>query len=210
VTQSGINDLESLFGGLFGFGAPPPDSLLLRLLGLSEMPRTQEDVRTAFRSRMRDVHPDSAAGEAATDAVTVTELMWAREALLRKIPAGSDGTVTVNEGPDGNFISRNGRKDWSCVVCHGDRRMLDGEPYRIYGDADGRRLRWVGYCWACASDAENERQRELRRLARANRRCEACGETFTLSRSDARFCSAACRQRHYRAARRVVPVVTKL
>ena len=52
--------------------------------------------------------------------------------------------------------------------------------------------------------------------ARATRRCENCGQTFAPARTDALFCSAACRQRAYRrrggvtdnpgAALRIFPV----
>jgi hypothetical protein len=58
--------------------------------------------------------------------------------------------------------------------------------------------RWVGYCIRCAHKQELARQRELRRQARANRPCQGCGQRFTGARSDARYCSGACRQKAYR------------
>jgi hypothetical protein len=37
--------------------------------------------------------------------------------------------------------------------------------------------------------------------ARETRSCESCGQTFEPARTDALFCSAACRQRAYRSRR---------
>jgi hypothetical protein len=46
----------------------------------------------------------------------------------------------------------------------------------------------------CAKRAEAER----RRVKHEVRRCEVCEEAFTPTRSDARYCSSACRQDAYR------------
>jgi hypothetical protein len=45
----------------------------------------------------------------------------------------------------------------------------------------------------CAERARNARRRKSTPTA-----CASCGETFTPQRSDARYCSPACRQRAYR------------
>jgi len=34
------------------------------------------------------------------------------------------------------------------------------------------------------------------------RECDSCGEWFVVSRSDARYCSAACRMREHRKAKK--------
>lgn len=77
-----------------------------------------------------------------------------------------------------------------CGRCLGYRRHV-----RRCG---GKRSRYIGYCYPCKADAEDERQRELRREARANRPCETCGTLFTPPRADGRYCSGACRQKAYR------------
>lgn len=49
----------------------------------------------------------------------------------------------------------------------------------------------------CRHEAQLARQRE-RRAAERRTDCAECGETFTPARSDAKYCSGACRQRAYR------------
>lgn len=73
--------------GLFGLGAPPPppDSIPLRMLGLDAMPAERSAIVAAFRRSVRAAHPDSAIDDMGEDA-TVTELVWAREFLLAKLP----------------------------------------------------------------------------------------------------------------------------
>lgn len=70
-------------------------------------------------------------------------------------------------------------------------------------------------CLSCGErlkkDRRNERLRLRRRAARdqismslhdAERWCATCGAEFVVERSDARYCSGACRQRTYRQRRR--------
>jgi hypothetical protein len=55
--------------------------------------------------------------------------------------------------------------------------------------------RSVGYCQGeCAEDAARERNR----VEHGERECDGCGETFTPTRSDSRYCKDACRQKAYR------------
>lgn len=54
--------------------------------------------------------------------------------------------------------------------------------------------RWV----ACSTTCLAALRREDRRQKRTTTTCSTCGETFTPARSDARYCSSACRQRGYR------------
>jgi hypothetical protein len=203
---SGIFD-ESLggifgdFGGFLGLGShpEPPDVVPLRILGLAAMPASQDAVRSAFRARLLAVHPDVAAYQAvpelqqAADAEAiqrpeVAEVVWARDILLRKIPA-----VTANKVPASGGFTRNAREPQKCKRCGGIHVHHGGTVHGFY-----RLGRWRGYCWPCARDAESEQWRELRRARRANKACPSCGETFTPPRSDGRYCSPACRQRAYR------------
>jgi hypothetical protein len=48
--------------------------------------------------------------------------------------------------------------------------------------------------------AEYKRRRERKLRYRPQRRCEACGAEFKRTRTDARYCSATCRQRAHRQA----------
>jgi hypothetical protein len=188
-------------GGLFGAGvyAEPPDSVPLRILKIrsgSAGAVTRDKVRSAFRARVFEAHPDlrsvytdpglrAAAEVVASEAPDVQELVWARDVLLRMIPE----PVT---GGRANGIRISTRHEIAtCKVCaepHTRKRPV------LYG-----RNRWAGYCYPCARDAENERHRELRRRARTDLRCDPCGEPFTPPRADGRYCSAACRQKAYRA-----------
>jgi len=51
---------------------------------------------------------------------------------------------------------------------------------------------------ACSSRCAEITQRERRLVSHEPRACEGCGEEFTPTRSDARYCSGACRQEAYR------------
>src|SRR5262245_52352585 len=92
---------EDMLGGLFGASgswAEPPDIVPLRILGLDARPPSQDEVRSAFRARLLLVHPDvaayaavpelqQAADAAAAERPEVAEVVWARDVLLRKVPA---------------------------------------------------------------------------------------------------------------------------
>jgi len=51
-------------------------------------------------------------------------------------------------------------------------------------------LRWYAKCYGSATD-----ETTCNSLSRA---CATCGEDFTWTRADARYCSNACRQSAYR------------
>jgi hypothetical protein len=53
-------------------------------------------------------------------------------------------------------------------------------------------------CDQCRLTVRNRRRRESRTQARAGLRCEGCGGPVEAGRSDARWCSNACRQQAYR------------
>jgi hypothetical protein len=50
--------------------------------------------------------------------------------------------------------------------------------------------------WACSPRCRERQRRKDRRWKQKT--CEACHQPFTATRIDARFCSAKCRQWHYR------------
>jgi hypothetical protein len=108
---------SSLFGDLLS-GVPlgtypePPDSLVLRILGLDATPAAHEQIRSAFRARLRQVHPDltettyaavpalqDAAEALAMQRPEVAELAWARDVLMRKVrpmPVAGDGRAPAD------------------------------------------------------------------------------------------------------------------
>lgn len=215
-----------LFGDIFGSIFPraypePPDNVPARILGLDAKPDTRDAVKAAFRARLLAVHPDvityraqpelqAAADKLALERPEVAEVIWARDVLLRKVPP-PPAAVTDGESPMWKHDQPS--RQQLCGKCNSERRNTSGEPYQIVGLGSSANLEdwqrragykgrppqpWDGYCRPCAHDAKKERKRELRRQLRADRKCEACGDTFTPPRSDARYCSPACRQRAYR------------
>jgi hypothetical protein len=83
-----------------------------------------------------------------------------------------------------------------------------GNCGRTVHDTTWRRFprRWVFCCDACRSQHQSAYQAAIARQRRADARgpsrpCLACGEHFEPTRTDAHFCSGACRQKHYRLHR---------
>jgi hypothetical protein len=74
--------------------------------------------------------------------------------------------------------------------CHGCGRMVAVRTRR------GQR-KVVACSERCAWTARNRRRATVAAILR-RRRCLACNEAFAAPRSDARYCSSACRQRAYR------------
>ncbi len=221
------NPFASLFGDLglsefFGSGPIPPESVGRKVLGIGlALPLNRAGIKAAFRFKVKLLRPDLPT-DAAADALQRADakgnmaaeleaLLWARDDLLNRLPKDVTGTTSggadlgsryappppceqcVTADKQSTCPSASRLSGCRCKGCHGARRNRSGEPY---GKDRGRR--WAGYCWPCAGDQENARQRDLRRQARANRPCKSCGRPFTGSRSDALYCSSACRQKAYR------------
>jgi hypothetical protein len=71
-----------------------------------------------------------------------------------------------------------------------------GRP--VHNGRTCRTRRHTFCCEVCKLQAVNADARQKRALTRNTMPCEGCGETFEPKRTDARYCSAACRQRVYR------------
>jgi hypothetical protein len=110
---------------------------------------------------------------------------------------------------------------------HGVRHWLKPEPCAYCGrlvsndreSADPKRFTQAWHYWRkngskvvrtfCSEDCRRAvfdilakaKRLAARADARAGRKCEDCGETLDADRSDARYCSPACRQRAYRRRR---------
>jgi hypothetical protein len=154
-----------LFAGFFGLGAVEvPASVPLRILGLEELPATSAALKTAFRRRVMELHPDLgnySAIPGGTDAVialaktdvTVQEVVWARDVLAGKVPS-----VTTGESRSrGQVATRNKAQD-----------RLDELAAQIEREReDGRRH------WGTVERAAEDRLRALANLD--CRWCSGCG-----------------------------------
>ncbi len=62
------------------------------------------------------------------------------------------------------------------------------------------RIQSKKYCdyYTCGKIGNYKNQLQHRLECRKDKVCESCGKTFTPKRSDAKYCSNACRQRAYR------------
>lgn len=70
---------------------------------------------------------------------------------------------------------------------------------RTVHNPDNGRQRKRTFCCAKCETATRSREKHARVVeARGTRECEQCGETFEPVRRDAKFCSAACKQRRHR------------
>jgi hypothetical protein len=175
-----------------------PDTVPLRILGLSPPVPSREVIVSAFRKRAIEVHPDlqlaydnpaiQDAAEAVESRPEIRELVWARDVLLDLAP--DPNRVTVTGGVQMHPPAPVTPKAKVCRKCH--RELGDRECYPV----GGRRAWWCGRC----VDADNAAQaRERRRRRRADRPCDQCGVVFTPPRSDGRYCSPRCRQAAFRS-----------
>jgi hypothetical protein len=73
-----------------------------------------------------------------------------------------------------------------------------GRPVYEHRKQPRRKVR-VFCCENCAEKLARESLIQARaNRVRSERQCDECGETFTPDRSDAKFCSVACKQKAYR------------
>ena len=170
----GVDLLSEVMDSYFGKKNPVPESLALHVLGLVAL-------------------PDSAD--------RLAEAKWGREVVLARIEK-RDTYIGLIVSPHQTSQHSEGSSpapeiDDSCKVCHGEQKGSDGRPLRIHGF----RHHAKGVCWACASDADNAAVRDARRAARSDMACQHCSAIFTPPRSDARYCSPACRTAAYRSRR---------
>jgi hypothetical protein len=81
---------------------------------------------------------------------------------------------------------------------------LDGDVRKIFCKGCGRefytRIASKKYCYygLCGNRGYQKELKQRRLEQRKEKTCKGCGKTFTPKRSDAVYCSNACRQRAYR------------
>jgi len=91
-----------------------------------------------------------------------------------------------------------------CSSCKDEHELFDdarpcagcGRPVHNLDNVYYRRFTFCSQ--VCRAKALAAHGRNRRREARGDRPCEGCGKTFKPTRTDARFCSVACKQRAYR------------
>ena len=98
-----------------------------------------------------------------------------------------------------------GKQDWHAACC--EPKPCKGCGRTVHSIL---RVRWseracryfltkpVVCCEECGHQARLAKQRRKRTRARGTRDCPVCHETFEPTRTDAKFCSSACRQKAYR------------
>jgi hypothetical protein len=90
-----------------------------------------------------------------------------------------------------------------------DKFLADGVPLETECEVCGRRIkppRWIkrrdgGKVFYCSEGCAGGADAIARRVEPTERECVVCAERFTPARSDARYCSPACRQDAYRKRR---------
>jgi hypothetical protein len=86
-----------------------------------------------------------------------------------------------------------------CAHCGRGVHLIFVERWMLV-DSSVRRLAQLPFCCdRCAAQYWNEPRKQRRAEARASLRCQECAEVIDAGRSDAKYCSSACRQRAYRA-----------
>lgn len=96
-----------------------------------------------------------------------------------------------------------------CERCRADWKEFRGaEPCEncgrpVHQEYNRRIYLYTFCCSTCERAVRVAEARERRTDARDTRQCRTCGETFEPTRTDARFCSSACRQRAYRRRKAV-------
>jgi hypothetical protein len=142
---------------------------------------------------IRLVHPDLHPPERRELAKRVTQGLLALQPFVFPAPKPEPAIVHSSEPRNGSSsgpeLTRRGAVTYPCKEC------ADSIPYF--------------YCDPCRTEFDNRNQKELdrasarRRALRAERKASrstlcACGVKFKGKRTDARFCSDACRQRAHR------------
>ena len=185
---------------LFGMTtADVPETIPLRILGLTPPVPNRQTIVSAFRRRVLEVHPDlqlaydhpviQEAAEVVEAQPEIRELVWARDVLVEMAPEPVTATTGVSMHPCLSVTP----KAKTCRHC--ERELGEREIYAV-GASRSRRAWW---CWRCVQADDAEQAKERRRRRRANRRCAQCAARFTPPRSDGRYCSPRCRQAAFRS-----------
>jgi hypothetical protein len=86
-----------------------------------------------------------------------------------------------------------------CKPCEGCGRKVWSEARLRWSDeTNGYLTIPVTCCEQCAEKVRLATARGRRRDRRGTHDCQLCGETFEPTRTDAKFCSVACKQKAYR------------
>ncbi len=158
---------------------------------------------------VRLTHPDRHPQERQEDAKRVTQELLALKPYTFPAPKNDSVSSRRREAEESSAAPRNEsfngqrghlkKPSFPCETCSGLMPFYYCDPCKAE--------------WNRRQEAEREKRREKQRDAyrrrQKNRRfirelknppvCVSCGEKFTGKRKDAKYCSAACRQREYQA-----------
>lgn len=173
-TDREFQSINSVLNGdpFLGLGqfASPPDSLLLRILGLVERPSSREAVQEAFRRRVKETHPDlgdynpmdwgsAARWGAASTTSEFQEVVWARDVWLSKVrePRADAGPVPPSR------VTDNKQFDGAKFATHNEASRIEAE-YRAWRIARGYD-EWLGPIPQTAEEWVEKIQPKIRRRA---------------------------------------------
>jgi hypothetical protein len=126
-------------------------------------------------------------------------VMWRGETTVSRDPGAYPFLVPMCD----QCRSRDPALAWDAEWTDPEPCESCGRPVRNRKPLSPRR-RYVTCSEACRLRVQRSRESERRALARL-KVCATCHEPFEASRSDAKYCSAPCRQKAYRRRRRKEP-----
>jgi hypothetical protein len=152
---------------------------------------TDDDRNAEYRRNIRNAQNDASVCAKCSRKIAASEPVWRqRFDLGYGLFGGGWGTTVApvcSSCKDEHELF-----DDAAKPCAGCGRPVHNLTYSVY-------YRRFTFCSeVCRPKALAAYGRNRRCEARGDRPCEGCGETFKPTRTDARFCSVACKQRAYR------------
>jgi len=161
------------------------------MLGVTDDDDASAAERRAIRRAIRNAQETATCCANCQRGLGPDEPVWRTSISMGRSFFGGWRTTVAPVCGECRWDSRNYGSPSPCEGC--------GRP--VYNERNSR-VRFLTFCCErCRRRAQAAWACEQRRRARSTRRCEMCGETFELTRTDAKFCSDACRQRAYRQRR---------
>jgi hypothetical protein len=218
--------------GLGGWGcfAEPPESLVCRILGLREKPRNRDEIKEAFRRRVRETHPDlqpfnpldwgsATAWGRASRSVEFQEIVWAREVLLRMVKEPASPASVADRETDKERAARAQSNTYN----HAAHIEAEYDGPNLPGAIKHEAARTALLCGRCARDIGPEEPVHRERwnavsCSHCSRRgnglspCDGCGRPAWDSRPRPKvwdgfsygkrtFCCGSCQDTYYRRRR---------
>ena len=149
---------------------------------------TDDDREQEYRRNIRNAQEDASVCAKCGRQIAASDPVWRERCSLGQ---GWFGGHRETVAPV-CFSCKSEYERFSALPCGGCGRVVHNLDI-------GYRDRSLWFCSeVCQAKARAAQARERRREARDSRTCEGCAKTFNPTRTDARFCSVACKQRAYR------------